>query len=82
MKQKTDAPQGTLASMFPKAPDVPGPRSRLWHSAAHCADQRCFYRLEREGRKQLQAETQDWQHMAATLGRFFEIKAEDLSCDL
>jgi PadR family transcriptional regulator PadR len=31
------------------------------------------------GRKQLQAETQDWEQTAAIIGRFFEAKAEDLS---
>jgi PadR family transcriptional regulator, regulatory protein PadR len=38
-----------------------------------------FYRLTREGRKQLQAETEDWEHTAALIGRFFEAKAEDLT---
>jgi len=38
-----------------------------------------FYRLTREGRKQLQAETQDWQQTAAIIARFFKAKAEDLS---
>ena len=38
-----------------------------------------FYRLTREGRKQLQIETQDWQKTAALIGRFFAAKAEDLS---
>src|SRR5580704_10255533 len=38
-----------------------------------------FYRLTREGRKQLQAERQDWEQTAAIIGRFFEAKAEDLS---
>ncbi len=38
-----------------------------------------FYRLTREGRKQLQVETQDWEHTAAIVGRFFEAKKEDLS---
>jgi transcriptional regulator len=38
-----------------------------------------FYRLTREGRKQLQAETRDWEHTAAMIGRFFDVKAEDLS---
>jgi PadR family transcriptional regulator PadR len=35
--------------------------------------------LTREGRKQLQVETQDWQQTAAIIDRFFEAKAEDLS---
>jgi PadR family transcriptional regulator PadR len=38
-----------------------------------------FYKLTREGHKQLQVETQDWQQTAAIIGRFFEAKAEDLS---
>jgi PadR family transcriptional regulator PadR len=38
-----------------------------------------FYRLTREGRKQLQVETKDWEQTAAIIGRFFEAKAEDLS---
>jgi len=38
-----------------------------------------FYRLTRDGRKQLQAETRDWEQTAAIIGRFFEVKAEDLS---
>ena len=37
-----------------------------------------FYRLTREGRKLLQAETRDWEHTAAMIGRFFDVKAEDL----
>jgi len=78
MKQETDALQGTLSSV-PKTLDVPGPLARLGHRAAHRADQRCFYRLKREGRKQLQAEAQDWQQTAAIIGRFFEAKAGELS---
>ena len=38
-----------------------------------------FYRLTKEGRKQLQVETQDWQQTAAMIERFFAAKAEDLS---
>src|SRR5213593_3498068 len=37
-----------------------------------------FYRLTREGRKQLQVETQDWEQTAAIIARFFEVKTEDL----
>ena len=39
----------------------------------------CFYRLTWEGGKQLQVETQDWEQMAATIERFFDVKTEDLS---
>ena len=38
-----------------------------------------FYRLTKDGRKQLQAETKDWEQTAAIIGRFFKAKAEDLS---
>jgi PadR family transcriptional regulator PadR len=38
-----------------------------------------FYRLTRSGRKQLQAETRDWEQTAAIIGRFFEVKAGDMS---
>jgi PadR family transcriptional regulator, regulatory protein PadR len=37
-----------------------------------------FYRLTRAGRKQLRAETQNWEQTAAIIGRFFAVKAEDL----
>jgi PadR family transcriptional regulator, regulatory protein PadR len=38
-----------------------------------------FYRLTRDGRKQLQAELRDGEQTAGIIGRFFELKAEDLS---
>ena len=38
-----------------------------------------FYRLTREGRKMLQAETQDWEQTTEIISRFFRVKAEDLS---
>jgi PadR family transcriptional regulator PadR len=37
-----------------------------------------FYRLTRDGHKQLQSETKDWQQTAEIIGRFFALKAEDL----
>lgn len=37
-----------------------------------------FYRLTRSGRKQLQAEAREWEQTAAIIGRFFQIKPEDL----
>jgi PadR family transcriptional regulator PadR len=37
-----------------------------------------FYRLTREGRKQLQVETEDWQQTSAIIARFFKAKAGDL----
>ena len=37
-----------------------------------------FYRLTRDGRKQLQAESLGWEQTAAIIERFFVLKAEDL----
>ena len=37
-----------------------------------------FYRLTRDGRKQLQAETRSWEQTTAIMERFFAVKAEDL----
>lgn len=37
-----------------------------------------FYRLTAVGRRQLKAETRNWEETAAVIGRFFAVKAEDL----
>ena len=37
-----------------------------------------FYRITRTGRRQLQAETRDWEQSAAIIARFFNAKAQDL----
>jgi PadR family transcriptional regulator PadR len=37
-----------------------------------------FYRLTRDGRKQLRAETRSWEDTAAIIARFFAAKAENL----
>jgi len=37
-----------------------------------------FYRLTRQGRKQLQAETKNWEQTTAIIERFFSAKAQDL----
>ena len=37
-----------------------------------------FYRLTRSGRKQLQAETREWEQTTAIVARFFQLKPEDL----
>jgi transcriptional regulator len=37
-----------------------------------------FYRLTRIGRRQLQAETRNWEQTMAVVGRFFTVKAEDV----
>jgi PadR family transcriptional regulator, regulatory protein PadR len=38
-----------------------------------------FYRLTAAGGKQLQAETREWQQTTAIIGRFFNVRAEDLA---
>ena len=38
-----------------------------------------FYRLTGAGRKQLLAETRDWEQTAAIIARFFNVNAEDLT---
>ena len=38
-----------------------------------------FYRLTAAGRRQLQAETRDWEQTAAIIARFFKVKTEDLA---
>ena len=37
-----------------------------------------FYRLTRQGRRQLQAEARSWEQTAAIIDRFFGVKAQDL----
>jgi PadR family transcriptional regulator PadR len=37
-----------------------------------------FYRLTATGRKQLHAETRDWEQTAAIIARFFKVKTGDL----
>ena len=37
-----------------------------------------YYKLTRTGRKQLDAEAQQWEETADIIGRFFTVKAEDL----
>src|SRR6201999_3807821 len=37
-----------------------------------------FYRLTKAGCKQLQSETRDWEQTAAIIGRFFDVKVEEL----
>jgi len=36
-----------------------------------------FYRLTRQGRRQLQAETRSWEQTSAIIDRFFAAKAQD-----
>lgn len=38
-----------------------------------------FYRLTRDGQKQLRAETENWEKTTTIIARFFEVKREDLA---
>jgi len=69
--------QGTLYPVLLKL-EQEGAIASAWGASENNRRAR-FYRLTRRGRKQLQAETQDWQQTAAIIGRFFAAKAEDLS---
>jgi PadR family transcriptional regulator, regulatory protein PadR len=69
--------QGTLCPVLLKL-EQEGAIASEWGSSENNRRSR-FYRLTRDGRKQLQAATQDWEQTAAIIGRFFEVKAEDLS---
>jgi PadR family transcriptional regulator len=69
--------QGTLYPVLLKL-EQQGAVASEWGASENNRRAR-FYRLTREGRKQLQVETKDWEQTAAIIGRFFEAKADDLS---
>ncbi len=69
--------QGTLYPVLLKL-EQEGAIASEWGASENNRRAR-FYRLTREGRKQLQVETKDWEQTAAIIGRFFQAKAEDLS---
>src|ERR1700720_895963 len=69
--------QGTLYPVLLKL-EQEGSIASDWGSSENNRRAR-FYRLTKEGRKQLQVETRDWEQTAAIIRRFFAAKAEDLS---
>jgi PadR family transcriptional regulator, regulatory protein PadR len=69
--------QGTLYPVLLKL-EQEGAIASEWGASENNRRAR-FYRLTRAGRKQLQAEARDWNQTAAIIGRFFEVKPEDLS---
>src|ERR1700681_314790 len=69
--------QGTLYPVLLKL-EQEGAIASEWGASENNRRAR-FYRLTREGRKQLRVETQDWEQTAAIIGRFFQVKQEDLS---
>jgi transcriptional regulator len=69
--------QGTLYPVLLKL-EQEGAIASEWGASENNRRAR-FYRLTREGRKQLQAETRGWRQTSEIIGRFFDAKAEDLS---
>ena len=67
--------QGTLYPVLLKL-EQEGSITSEWGSSENNRRAR-FYRLTREGRKQLQSETRDWEQTTAIIGRCFAVKAED-----
>ena len=68
--------QGTLYPVLLKL-EQEGSIASDWGASENNRKAR-FYRLTRSGRKQLQAETRDWEQTTAIIGRFFTVKAGDL----
>src|SRR6266576_5062236 len=68
--------QGTLYPVLLKL-EQEGSIASEWGASENNRKAR-FYKLTRDGRKQLQAETRDWEQTAAIINRFFTAKAEDL----
>jgi len=69
--------QGTLYPLLLKL-EQEGAIASDWGASENNRRAR-FYRLTKAGRKQLQAETGDWERTAAIVARFFNVKAEDLT---
>jgi PadR family transcriptional regulator PadR len=68
--------QGTLYPVLLKL-EQEGSIASEWGASENNRKAR-FYRLTRDGRKQLRAETQGWEQTTAIIERFFTAKAEDL----
>jgi transcriptional regulator len=68
--------QGTLYPVLLKL-EQEGSIASEWGTSENNRKAR-FYRLTRDGRKQLRAETQSWEQTAAIIGRFFAVSGEDL----
>jgi PadR family transcriptional regulator, regulatory protein PadR len=69
--------QGTLYPVLLKLENE-GSITSEWRASENNRRAR-FYRLTRQGRRQLQAEAQDWRQTADIIGRFFTAKTEDFS---
>jgi transcriptional regulator len=71
-----DVNQGTLYPLLLKL-EHEGSIASQWGVSENNRRAR-FYRLTAAGRRQLQAETRDWEQSAAIIARFFNAKAQDL----
>ena len=69
--------QGTLYPLLLKL-EQQGSIASGWGASENNRRAR-FYRLTAAGRKELHAETRDWEQTAAIIARFFNVKAEDLT---
>ena len=72
-----DVNQGTLYPLLLKLENE-GSIASQWGASENNRRAR-FYRLTPAGRRQLQAETRDWEQTAAIIARFFQVKTEDLA---
>src|SRR6476619_1057827 len=68
--------QGTLYPVLLKL-EQEGSIESEWGASENNRKAR-FYRLTRSGRKQLQAETREWEQTTAIVARFFQLKPEDV----
>src|SRR5438270_12429263 len=69
--------QGTLYPVLLKL-EQEGSIASEWGSSENNRRAR-FYRLTRAGRKQLRAESENWETTTTIVARFFAIKREDLA---
>jgi transcriptional regulator len=68
--------QGTLYPVLLKL-EQEGSIASEWGASENNRKAR-FYRLTRQGRRQLQVEARNWEQTAAIIERFFAAKAQDL----
>ena len=68
--------QGTLYPVLLKL-EQEGSIASEWGASDNNRKAR-FYRLTRQGRKQLRAEARSWEQTASIIERFFAVKAQDL----
>ena len=68
--------QGTLYPLLLRL-EQEGSIASQWGASENNRKAR-FYKLTRRGRKQLQAETRNWEQTAAIIERFFAAKVQDL----